>query len=173
TIKAVAGSSDTLAPELRMVAAPVFDLLGKKFKTVYDSLFNKLSEVMVTEQASADSAENRLQFFIRYPYEELAPGSSWEKELALKSGNKMNCSAHFTLDSIIGGLAKISVSGKITGKGQSFGHEFGIEGTLSGKIEVDIQTGWPVEGDVKQVFSLDLNGQKIPIESITKYTVTR
>ena len=167
-----ANSPDSIPDEIKAVITPVFSLLNKKFKSVYDERMNKLSESIVrSDSATRDSAENKLQFFVRYPDTTIAEGYTWKRELVIKSGNKMNCSAIYTVKEIKEGQAVIAIEGDLTGEGETFGHVFSITGTLKGTIRVDLRTGWPVDTDIQQDFTLDLNGNKIPMQYLIRHTV--
>ena len=165
-----AGTKDSVPNDVAMVLTPVFSLLNRKFKSSYDSRMHRNSEVMLTDDG-IDSSENKMQFFVRYPDSTVAVGDSWERELIIKSNNKMNCSAKYTLKEVKDGKATITMSGKLTGKGESFGHEFTIDGSLSGTILSDVKNGWPLDTDIKEEFILDLSGQKIKMEYLIKHTV--
>ncbi|MBC7863077.1 MAG: hypothetical protein IAF38_08880 [Bacteroidia bacterium] len=163
-VSAKAGGTDSISQDVRMVCMPVFSFLGKKFRSEYDAAFNKQIEVQVSDSGFVDSTENRLQFFIRYPANRVGVGESWERDILIKAGNKMNCSAKYTLKEIQGTNAIISIEGKLSGKGQSFGNEFTIDGTLTGTFTVDIATGWPTKTDLQQEFKLNLNGKEMPMK---------
>jgi hypothetical protein len=159
-----AGGTDSLSQDIKMVCMPVFSFLNKKFRSEYDASLNKLLEVQVSDSGFVDSTENRLQFFVRYPANRIGVGESWERDILIKSGNKMNCAAKYTLKEIQGTNAIISIDGKLSGKGQSFGNEFTIDGKLSGTFTVDIATGWPLKTDLQQEFKLNLNGKELPMK---------
>jgi hypothetical protein len=159
-VSAEAGSPEKLPDTLHMVTAPVFSFLDKKFKSCYDQQLNKLWETQISDSGFVDSTENRFQIFLRYPQYGLAVGDSWEKDLVIKSGNKMNCAAKYTLKEIKGDKAVITVEGKLSGKAQSFGHDFVADGKLTGTFTVDIKTGWPLKSEVEQAFLLTMDGKE-------------
>ena len=163
-ISAVAGSSDSLSGDARLVAMPVFTMLGKTYRSMYDSQMNKRSEVQVEGGNVADSTENKMQLLLRFPDHEVGVGDSWEKSIVIKAGNKMDCNAKYTLNEVKGDSVMISVEGKLFGKGESFGNEFTIDGTLKGTFIVDATTGWPLKTDVSQEFTLKLGGRDLPMK---------
>jgi len=165
-----AGTKDSIPADVGMVLTPIFTLLHKKFQSSYDSRLNKLSEVCLRE-GGIDSAENKMQLFIRYPDSAVAIGDSWNKELVIKAGNKMNCSAKYTLKEVKSNIATISMVGILTGKGESFGHDFTIDGEVTGTFTVDLKTGWPINTDIDQDFVLNLSGQKIQMKYAIKNSV--
>jgi hypothetical protein len=107
-----------------------------------------------------------MQFLLRYPGHEVRVGESWEKEIVVKSSNKMNCAAKYTLRDIAGEKATIDIAGTLSGGGDSFGNEFSIDGKISGTFVVDIKTGWPVTTDVTQEFTLSMGGNRIPMKYV-------
>ena len=160
---AKAGSTDTLTGELRLVAMPVFSLLGKTYQVVYSPQLDKKSEIQVNGTEIVDSTENKMQFYVRYPDHEVGVGDTWQKELLIKAGNKMNCSATYTLKEIKGDSAVIAIQGKLYGKGESFGNEFSIDGKLNGTFTVDVQTGWPLSTRIDEEFSLKMEDKDLPM----------
>lgn len=159
-----ASGPDSLTGDAKLVALPVFTLEGNTYRSMYDVHLNKKSEVRISEGVIVDSTENKMQFLIRYPDQEIAVGDTWEKEIVIKAGNKMNCSAKYTLKEIHGDFAVISMEGKLYGGGEKFGNEFTMEGKLTGSITVDITTGWPIDSDTHQDFILKMNGKDVPMK---------
>ena len=64
------------------------------------------------------------------------------------------------------------MEGKLSGDDETFGHVFTIDGNLTGNIIVDLKTGWPLDSDINQNFTLDLNGEKIPMKYSIKHAVS-
>lgn len=168
-----AAHMDSVPDSLRKVTNSVFSLYNKTFRGIYDERMNKISESIVQDgSGTKDSAENKMQFFIRFPDTTITPGYSWERELVIKSGNKMNCSARYTIKEIKDGKAVVTMEGKLTGDGETFGYAFNIDGALTGTIVVDIATGWAIDTDIKQQFTLEMEGQKTPMEFNIKHTIS-
>lgn len=164
SVSGSASGPDSLSGDAKLVALPVFTLEGNTYRGIYDIHLNKKSEVRMSEGVIADSTENKMQFLIRYPDKEIAVGDTWEKEIVIKAGNKMNCSAKYTLKEIHGDFAVISMEGKLYGSGDKFGNEYTMEGKLTGTITVDITTGWPIDSDTHQDFILKMNGSDVPMK---------
>jgi hypothetical protein len=167
-IEAVANGTDTLENEVRLVAMPVFNLAGKTFKSVFDPQFNRLAEFQVSNGNFVDSTESKVQMLLRYPEGKVTVGQTWERDIVIKTGNKMNCSAKYTLREIKGDSALISVEGKIYGKGQSFGNEISFDGKLNGNFNVNIKDGTPWSFELSEEFNLSMNEEKIPMN----YTIS-
>jgi hypothetical protein len=169
-MKFMAGTNDSVPNDVAMVLTPFFSLNNKKFTSVYDYRLNKVSEMM-QKDGSADSTENKVQFFLRYPDSTVKVGDSWQKELEIKTNNKMNCSAKYTLTEVKDGKGTITIEGKLTGSGESFGHEFSMDGTLKGTFTVDLKTGIPLMTDITEDFILDLSGQKVQMKDLIKHKI--
>ncbi len=164
---AVSGSAsgpDSLTGDAKLVALPIFALEGNTYRSSYDSHLNKKNEVRISDGAIVDSTENKMQFLIRYPNQEIAVGDTWDKEIVIKAGNKMNCSAKYTLKEVHEEFAVISVEGKLYGSGDKFGNEYTMEGKLTGTITVDVITGWPIDSDTHQEFILKMGGKDVPMK---------
>ncbi len=159
-----ASGPDSLTGDAKLVALPIFTLEGNTYRGMYDKYLNKNSEVRIVDGNIVDSTENKMQFLIRYPNKEISVGDAWEKEIEIKAGNKMNCSAKYVLKEIKGDSAIISMDGKLYGSGEKFGNEFSMEGKLSGTITVSISTGWPIHSDTHQDFILKMGGKDIPMK---------
>jgi hypothetical protein len=171
--KEVSGSAagpDSLTGDAKLVAMPVFGLIDRTYRSMYTSQLDKKSEVQVKDGAIIDSSENKMQFFLRYPAGEVAAGDTWERQIVIKAGNKMNCQAKYTLKEIKGDTATIGMEGKLFGEGESFGNEFTMEGKLSGTFRVDVQTGWPLDTEINEVFTLKMGGRDIPMNYAIKST---
>ncbi len=163
---------DSLNEEVKAIALPVFGVANKFYRTTYDSQFHKKSEIETDAAGNLiDTTENRIQFLINYPDNEIAVGDKWEKELLIKAGNKMNCSATYTLDSIFDNSAKITIQGKLYGKGESFGYKFDIAGELKGYFIVNKETGMPILANITEDFTIDMNEQKHPISYVIIYSI--
>ncbi|MDQ3048258.1 MAG: DUF6263 family protein [Bacteroidota bacterium] len=172
--KAVNGDAsipDSLAGDAKLVSMSVFAMMGKTYRSTYGPQLDKYSEVQMSNDSIVDSTENKMQILIRYPEQELAIGDTWEKQILIKSSNKMNCAAKYKLTEIKNECATVTVEGKLYGNGDSFGNEFSMEGNLSGTFIIDIKTGWPVTTDVTQKFTLKMGGKDIPMKYVIKSSI--
>lgn len=166
-VSADAAAGDSLSGDAKLIAMPVFTLLGKTYRSAYDAEMNKRWEVQTESGRVVDSTENKMQLLLRYPDHEVGVGDSWKKNIMIKAGNKMSCDATYTLNEVRGDSAMISVEGKLSGKGESFGTEFSIDGNLKGSFTVDVATGWPLKTAIDQDFTLKIGGRDLPM----KYTI--
>lgn len=164
TVSGSASGPDSLTGDAKLVALPVFGLEGNTYRGVYDKFLNKKSEVRIADGSIVDSTENKMQFLIRYPENEVGVGDSWEKQIEIKAGNKMTCSAKYVLTELKGDSAVVSMDGKLYGEGEKFGNAFTMEGTLKGTIIVSIATGWPKFSDTHQEFILKMGGKDVPMK---------
>jgi hypothetical protein len=170
-VKGSATGPDSISGDAKLVAMPVFAFQGKIFRSVFTPQFDKRSEVEINMGEVGDSTENKMQFLIHYPNHEVGVGDSWEKELVIKSGSKMSCSAKYTLKEVSESNATISIDGKLYGKGESFGNEFTIDGKLTGTFIVSLATGWPTDTDINQEFTLKMGGKDLPMKYSMKSKV--
>lgn len=170
-IHAIAGQSDSVENEIKLISNPVFVLLNKVFRSTFDNKLNKKFDLQMDGENIVDSTENRFQFFIRYPANSVKIGDSWNAEILIKSGNKMNCSATYTLVSVKDEVASISVSGKLYGSGDSFGNAFTIDGKLEGNFNVDIKSGMPLSTEINEEFALKLGENILPMKYVIHSTV--
>jgi hypothetical protein len=170
-IKANAHQTDSIDSDAKLLASSVFTYLNKVYRSVYTNQFDKKYDLQMDGEIIVDSSENRVQFFIRYPANSIKIGDSWNAELLIKSGNKMNCSATYTLVSVKNEIANIIVSGKLYGSGDSFGNAFTIDGKLDGSFSVDIKSGIPLSTDINEEFTLKLGENIMPMKYAIHSTV--
>ena len=167
-----ANGGDSLTGDAKLVALPVFSLIGKIYRSSFNKQLDKQTEVQIDANgAIIDSTEDKYQMLLRYPTQEVAVGDSWNKEIIIKTGNKMNCNAKYTLKEIHGDTAIISIEGKLFGNGEKIGNTFSIEGKIDGQFTVDIKTGWPLITDTNQDFTLKMGGKEIPMKYAIKSTI--
>ena len=167
-----ANGSDTLTGDAKLVSLPVFALEGKTYRSFYGKLFDKQTEVQIDAAgALVDSSEDKDQILLRFPSHEVAVGDTWDKEIIIKTGNKMNCNAKYTLTQVKGDTAIVSIAGTLFGSGEKFGNAFSIEGKITGTFTVDIKTGWPLNTDTNQQFTLKMGGKEIPMKYDIKSTI--
>ncbi len=167
-----ANGSDTLTGDAKLVALPIFGLIGKIFRSTFSKQLDKQTEIQIDANGGLiDSTEDKDQLLLRFPNHPVAAGESWEKEIVIKTGSKMNCNAKYTLTEIHGDTAVVVIDGKLFGDGEKFGNAFSIEGKINGKFIVDIKTGWALSTDTNQEFTLKMGGKDIPMKYDIKSTV--
>jgi hypothetical protein len=104
-----------------------------------------------------------------FPEKPVKVGESWTKTTDMKLQNfNMKLDSKYTLDKVEGDNAIISMDGKISSEaGASVqGMEMNLDGTQTGKLEIDIPTGQAISGDIKQLIKgkFNANGQEIPMD---------
>lgn len=167
-----ANGGDTLTGDAKLVALPIFGLIGKTFRSTYSKQLDRQTEVQIDEKGNLiDSTEDKDQLLLRFPNNKVAVGDSWQKEIIIKTGNKMNCNAKYTLTEVHGDTAIVSIEGKLFGDGEKFGNVFSIEGKIKGNFIVDIKTGWALSTDTNQEFTLKMGGKDIPMKYDIKSTI--
>jgi hypothetical protein len=166
TGKEVNGSAegpDSLTGDAKLVALPVFALLHRSYRSIYNAQLDKKAEMQMSGDSLVDSTENKMQFLLRYPKTEVGVGDSWERQIMISAGNKMTCNAKYTLKELQGDTAMISMDGRLSGSGDKFGNEYTMDGRIGGDFKVYIKTGWPFEADTHQEFVLKMAGKEIPM----------
>jgi hypothetical protein len=104
-----------------------------------------------------------------FPEKPVKVGETWTKTTDMKLQNfNMKLDSKYTLDKVEGDKAIISMDGKISSEaGASVqGMEMNLDGTQTGKLEIDIPTGQAISGDIKQLIKgkFNANGQEIPMD---------
>jgi hypothetical protein len=159
-----AKDSDSLTGDAKLVSLPIFTLIDKKYRRTYTKQLEKQTEIQIDDSgAIVDSTEDKMQLLLRFPLYEVAVGDTWNKEIIIKTGNKMNCNAKYTLTEVHGDTAIVSIAGTLFGSGEKFGNAFSIEGKINGTFMVDVKTGWPINADTNQEFTLKMGGKETPM----------
>jgi len=171
TIKGVsvfltAGEDDSTKSDAGIVAASVFGFLNKEYKITYDKNMNRTNEELIGDDLSMGESfkEGKVQSFVYFPSAEIKTGDTWEHDIDLKGSNKMTAKTTYSVKAIAEKEISLDLNGSITGKGESFGHEFSIAGSLTGTVVVDSETGFPVNTEIQQNFTLSIMDKEVPME---------
>lgn len=114
--------------------------------------------------------------FSLYPDKPVAVGDSWSKDNKVNVGEfEMKIKTKFTLASISGNTASITVDGTIDGKGTMKGAqvEMDMKGTQKGTMAIDLTSGYLQKGKYTMLITADMNvaGQKIPMTIDADYNM--
>lgn len=165
-ISLTAGEEDTSGSEAGIVAASVFGFLNKEYKVTYDKNMNRINEELMSDDLSMGESykEGKVQSFVYFPSAEIKVGDSWEHDIELKGSSKMTAKTTYWVEAISEKEINLTLNGSITGKGESFGQEFTISGSLTGTLAVDRETGLPLLTEIQQNFTLSIMGNEVPME---------
>ncbi|MFZ5552117.1 MAG: DUF6263 family protein [Bacteroidota bacterium] len=166
SVSLTAGSEDTTGSDAGMVAASVFGFLNKEYEITYDGLMNKTGEKLIGDDQSMGESfkEGKVQSFVYFPSAEIKAGDTWEHDIDLKGSNKMTAKTTYNVKAVAEKEISLELNGTISGKGESFGHEFSITGSLSGSLTVDRETGLSLNTEINQNFTLSIMGNEVPME---------
>ena len=114
-----------------------------------------------------DMMEQSFKFF---PDDKVGQGESWKKDMVISKPMPMNITSNFTLKNVASNIAKLDVASVITpGKGgmemMGMTIETEMNGTQSGTMDVDVETGMALNTDIKQNIAgkMKVMGQEIPM----------
>ena len=120
---------------------------------------------------SDDILKNMMeQSFKVFPDNSVKQGESWKKDMVISKPMPMNIASNFTLKNVASNIAKLDVASVITpGKGgmemMGMTIETEMNGTQSGTMDVDVETGMALNTDIKQNIAgkMKVMGQEIPM----------
>jgi len=120
--------------------------------------------------------QNLQQSFAAYPGKPIKIGESWNKTLNMNNaGAIMKLTNTYTLDSIVGGVAKVKLVSIITvPEGTTIqGMPATITGTINGENGFDLVTGMPVGANLMMLVDMHITaqGQTIPMSVKTNIII--
>lgn len=97
-----------------------------------------------------------------FPENPIAIGESWESTYQPDPSGDMKIVAHYKLDDVKKGIAYISFDGTMKGS-QMKGASAKIDGTMSGKTQINIETGWILSSSIIQSLNAEMEQQGMTI----------
>jgi hypothetical protein len=161
-------SKDSLSAENPMAAkiAETFSgLIGSSYTMVMDDKGN-VKEIEMSELTNNDDLAQNLSSgsnYAIYPEGKVAVGDSWEKDIEPLKTSDMKYHIKYTVLKIGKKETTLGVEGTIAANSVD-DQEVNLQGTQSGEMIVDTQTGWLIESSIDQELTLDIEqgGQKFP-----------
>jgi len=175
------------------------NLIGKSFLMEIDEAgsvkrIEGLGEIMASmneehaeflKQSFGDSTmmHNLNQITNIYPNKTVVTGDNWTKQFSGSLAGMLHSTAtsEFTLSEIKSNIAVLTVNGKMAlSKLENTSipilqeAEFDLQGTQTGTLEVDIDSGLPVLSQIKQNVngSLSIQGMQVPMTIASNMTIT-
>lgn len=157
---------DTTNPVNAQIGASLGKMIKKPIIIVIDEKGNPIS----LDKESLDNSQTSLTGFesgmmVVYPDNKVAIGESWTTSLKPDPKSDFVIESTYTLDELKGNTAKISFNGTIKGS-QLMGEKANIDGSITGKTEVDTRTGWVSKASVNQQLEMEMEqgGMQIPMK---------
>lgn len=97
-----------------------------------------------------------------FPENPIAIGDTWESTYQPDPSGDMKIVAHYKLDDVKKGIAYISFDGTMKGS-QMKGASAKIDGTMSGKTQINIETGWILSSSIIQSLNAEMEQQGMTI----------
>ena len=166
-IKYDSDSIDTSNPMAAQMHEGMKGILGKKIEQVMAPNGKILRVDLGDLEDDAEFAKNmgNLGQYVVYPDGKIKVGVSFEQDAQQIVENGVITKMKYTLAKIENGIAVFNVEGTITSEE---GNEMGIEmeGTQSGTMSVDINTGWQLKGDIEQQMEMVIQqgGMSMPAQ---------
>ena len=161
-------SKDPAAAENPMAAkiAEAFSgLIGSSYTMVMDNKGNVKEMDMSELTDNNDLAQNLSSGsnYAMYPDGKVAVGDSWEKDIEPLKTSDMKYHIKYTVLKIGKKETTLGVEGTIAANSVD-DQEVNLQGTQTGEMIVDTQTGWLIESSIDQELTLDIEqgGQKFP-----------
>lgn len=117
--------------------------------------------------------QNIQQAFGMYPGKPIKQGDTWTNTMITNNnGVTMKLDNTYKLESVNGDNANVTVNSKITSPALDTSIEF--NGTMNGKMQYDIPTGVPVDGNLNMKLDMNIHqgGQNIPMNTDISIKIT-
>ncbi len=157
---------DTTNPMNQQIEQSLGKMIGSAIVIVIDEKGNPISldkGTAVSQQANLAGFESGMM--VVYPDNKLSIGQSWQTKLQPDPKSDFIIESTYLLEEIKGKYATISFNGIISGT-QIMGEKAVISGTISGKSEVELETGWVNTASVNQKLEMEMEqqGMKLPMQ---------
>lgn len=113
--------------------------------------------------------QNLQQSFAVYPGKPVKAGDSWTSTMDMNNtGMQMKMDNVYQLESVSGGNANVKVNSKISSPS---GAQGALSGTMTGTMKYDVETGVPIDGDLKMDMNITAAPQSPPMTMEIKMKV--
>ncbi|RLD41426.1 MAG: hypothetical protein DRI89_09770 [Bacteroidetes bacterium] len=157
--------SSTENPMAAKIAEAFSGLIGSSYTMTMDNKGN-VKEMDMKELTDNDDLAQNLSSgsnYAIYKDGKVAVGDSWEKDIEPLKTSDMKYHIKYTVLKISKKETTLGVEGTITANSID-NEEINLEGTQTGEMIVNTQTGWLIKSVIDQELSLDIEqaGQKFP-----------
>lgn len=157
---------DTINPISKQIGLSLGGMINNPIVIVIDEKGNPISlnkDEGLNNQTNLAGFESGMM--VVYPTEKISVGSTWSTSLKPDPKSDFVIESTYTLDELKGNAAMISFSGTIKGT-EIMGEKALINGTITGKTEVDTRNGWVTKAAVNQELQMEMEqaGMKIPMK---------
>lgn len=130
---------------------------------------------VLSDEAMQQQFEESMAY---YPKKKVKPGDTWTRK---ESEGSASSTVNYTFDGVNNGVATIKISGKSSGNesqedpnGSGMKLFQSLEGTVSGTVEIDVNSGWIKDAEMKKKeivrMTQQYQGQKANFSSETNST---
>jgi hypothetical protein len=159
-------------PEGKVISATGMNEIVKGIEQSDNDAKTKQMVAGLKQQFSDETMKHTFeQSFNIYPGKPIKVGDSWNINQSLNiSGAQTGIDTKYTLKSASNNLAKIDINSDISMDLSSIGVVRNVTGTMTGNIDVDVDTGLPVIGNAIQDIkgNVEANGMNMPISILMK-----
>ncbi|MFZ4462369.1 MAG: DUF6263 family protein [Bacteroidales bacterium] len=150
-------------PMVQQLESALRSTIGAKTSMTIDSrgntIKNNVSDVLKDNSNLAGFEAGMMAVFPENP---IAVGESWESTYQPDPSGDMKIVARYKLDDVKKGIAYISFDGTMKGS-QMKGASAKIDGTMSGKSQINIETGWILSSTIIQSLNAEMEQQGMTI----------
>jgi len=161
-------------PMAAHIAETFNELIGSSYTMTMDDKGNVTNMDMAELTDNDDFAQNLSSGsnYAIYPDGKVGVGDSWEKDIEPLETSDMKYHIKYTVQKITKKETTLKVEGTISANNVEE-QEINLEGTQSGTMIVDTESGWLIQSTIDQEITLDIEqgGQKFPA-TITGTTIS-
>lgn len=158
----------------KQIGASLGKAIEKTITAVIDSRGNPISinKSEVIEQASSISGFESGMMVV-YADKSVKEGETWQVTMKPDPNSDFVIVSEYKLDEIRGKTANISFIGTITGT-QIMGETADINGTITGKTQINVATGWIISASINQNMEMEMEqqGVKVPMQMSSFIEIT-
>ncbi len=145
------------------------EALGKSLNNPIHIVIDPIGNPIRLEKTSGSDKINlsgmETGMMVVFPENELKSGDSWQTKVQPDPSSDFTLESTYVIESISGRKANISFNGTISGTNM-MGEKAIVSGTITGKSEVNLQTGWVLSSSVNQKLEMEMEqqGTRIPMQ---------
>jgi len=152
------------------IGKQIGEALGKSLNKPIHIVIDPVGKPMSLDKGSENSQKVNLSgletgMMVVFPEHELQLNESWQTKIQPDPSSDFTIESTYVLESISGKKATISFNGTISGT-KMMGEKALVSGTITGKSEVNLQTGWTLSSSVNQKLEMEMEqqGMQIPMQ---------
>lgn len=153
---------DNSNPMTQQIAEQMGKYINNPMTTVIDSKGKILSSKDNNEELVQSNISGLESMIVAYPEGEIEQGHTWQSSLSPVKDSDYQMVINYTLEKIKSKTVEVSYTGTVTATTIA-GQANKVNGTINGKYEIDIATGFFISGTTQQQMSMETEQEGMTI----------